>query len=99
MNKFYCNVVALLAVRHINDNTTLLRNYVLDLHLVDGRCKEDIVMQRFLDVYTNKKHKTYVGVLGKLVGLQIYYFYRSKIFKLKRMQNILSTMLNLDIYN
>ena len=83
MNIFFCNVVALLAVRHINDNTTLLRNYVLDLHLVDGRCKEDIVMQRFLDVYTNKKHKTYVGVLGKLVGLQIY-FYRSKIFIIKK---------------
>ena len=58
--------VALLAVDHINNNDTLLRNYDLKLHLVDGRCKEDTVMQRFLDVYTNKKHKTYVGVLGKL---------------------------------
>ena len=51
---------------HINKNETLLRNYVLKLHLVDGRCKEDTVMQRFLDVYTNKKHKTYVGVLGNI---------------------------------
>ena len=59
--------VALLAVDHINNNDTLLRNYDLNLHLVDGRCKEATVMQRFLDVYTNKKHKTYVGVLGILM--------------------------------
>ena len=31
-------------------------------------------MQRFLDVYTNKKHKTYVGVLGKTIyGFRRFY--------------------------
>ena len=60
----YLITVALLAVQHINKNDTLLRNYKLKLHVVDGRCQEDTVMKRFLDVYTNQKNKMFVGVLG-----------------------------------
>lgn len=48
----------------INKNTTILRDYNIDLLAHDGQCKADMVMKRFIDYIVHKYYENLVGVLG-----------------------------------
>lgn len=60
----FATSVATMAVSDINGNSSILPNYELELHVGDGQCMADVVMRRFIDIYTSQKYKAFVGILG-----------------------------------
>ncbi|KAF5297767.1 hypothetical protein FQR65_LT09941 [Abscondita terminalis] len=55
---------ALMAKEAINRNTSLLRDYTLQLLASDGQCKADKVMKSFIDYIVENYHSNLIGVLG-----------------------------------
>ncbi|XP_023326697.1 uncharacterized protein LOC111700109 isoform X2 [Eurytemora carolleeae] len=59
--------VALMAIEHINANSTILPKYNLSLDILDGQCEADVVMKKFIDVVKTKnveRFRSTAGVLG-----------------------------------
>jgi len=54
-----------MAVRAINKNDSLLRDYKLNLLVNDGQCDPNKVMKIFIDYIYDNLYNALVGVLGK----------------------------------
>ena len=66
-NTIFLSVLALtMALKDINGNNSILPNFELDSVLVDGQCKADMVMNRFIDIMMNDDYKkSFIGILGE----------------------------------
>lgn len=53
-----------LAIEAVNKNTSILRNYRLELLIQDGRCTADVVMKTFINYVTNSSFNQLIGILG-----------------------------------
>ena len=64
---FLLSAVAQMAVKDVNDDTSILSNYKLVLGINDGKCEADVVMKRFIDIIKTKdntRFRSTVGMLG-----------------------------------
>ena len=64
---FLLSPVAQMAVKDVNDDTSILSNYKLVLGINDGKCEADVVMKRFIDIIKTKdntRFRSTVGMLG-----------------------------------
>ena len=68
--------MAKLAIAHVNKNNSLLGNYDLALSFLNGECKADMVMKRFIEIITNKDYMSIIGILGKSIN---FYYLQTKI--------------------
>lgn len=55
---------ARMAKEAVNRNSSILRDYDLNLLVHDGQCRADMVMKRFIDYIVNNYYKNLLGVLG-----------------------------------
>ncbi|KAF0308852.1 Insulin-like growth factor 1 receptor [Amphibalanus amphitrite] len=55
---------AMMAVRAVNKNVTVLRDYDLSLKSEDGQCSTDMVMKSFINYVRMPDHNQMAGILG-----------------------------------
>ena len=55
---------ARMAVDAVNQNTSILKDYVLDLKVADGQCLADMVMKSFIDYIRFRHFNRMAGILG-----------------------------------
>ena len=53
-----------MAVDAVNQNTSILKDYVLDLKVADGQCLADMVMKSFIDYIRFRHFNRMAGILG-----------------------------------
>ncbi|XP_037078351.1 uncharacterized protein LOC119099324 [Pollicipes pollicipes] len=58
----------LMAVKAVNANSSVLRDYDLTLNAHDGQCSADMVMKTFIDYVRMPTHRHMAGILGGRTG-------------------------------
>lgn len=57
-------LAATMAREAINNDTSILYDYEMDLSASDGKCSADMVLKCFIDYIHEKKYKNLIGLLG-----------------------------------
>ena len=73
-------LVALLAVKDVNSNPHILPDYQLDLSVVDGQCKADVVMKKFIDIIKTRDASRFQSTVGMLGNRKNLYFWEIPLF-------------------
>ena len=58
-------IAAMMATEAVNRNSSILKDYDLQLYASDGQCRADMVMKTFIDYIRLPTFPNMVGILGK----------------------------------